>query len=213
MKKIKCKYICEILILAITLVFSGCNNRNESDEAIAVVNPKNQEKAESSSASEGEAHKGPSTSVRELDFKASYERSPYYNSSKEYPIITIVKSQKDLKEHEAKVKGLTVSKLSYVNGNKENNEVDLNKYNDEFFNNKSLIVITLDESSGSVRHNVKSVVKEGNNINIAIERKAPEFGTADMAEWNIYIELNAEDVDKNDVVNIGFNAGLNSGLN
>ncbi|MFR1709388.1 MAG: hypothetical protein ACLSV2_10835 [Clostridium sp.] len=206
MKIIKHKYICGILILATTLVFSGCSNENENDDAIAVINQKNQEKVESKSYSEEEVDKSSSTSARELEFKASYERSPYYNSNKEYPIITIVKSKKDLKEHEAKVKGLTVSKLSYV---KENSEADLNKYNDEFFTNKALIVITLDESSGSVRHNVKNVVKDGNNITIAIERKVPEFGTSDMAEWNIYIELNAEDVDKNDVVNLRFNDGLN----
>ena len=56
-----------------------------------------------------------------------------------------------------------------------------------------------------MRHNVKKVVKDNNEITIGIERKVPEPGTADMAEWNIYIELNAEDVDKNDIVNLGFN--------
>jgi hypothetical protein len=210
MKKAKLKSLCGILILVIALAFLGCNNVNDNEsskeDTTEVIDPSNQDKGESplnsKEKTEDKIVENPSDSTRELEFKASYERSPYYNSSKEYPIITICKSKGDLKEHEAKVKGLTVSKLCYVS---ENNDVNLSKYNDEFFTKKALIVITLDESSGSVRHNVKKVVKDSNEITVAIERKVPELGTADMAEWNIYIELNAEDVDKNDIVNLGFN--------
>ncbi|HAK42841.1 MAG TPA: hypothetical protein DCM59_09265 [Clostridium sp.] len=210
MKKAKLKSLCGILILVIALAFLGCNNVNDNEsskeDTTEVIDPSNQDKGESplnsKEKTEDKIVKNPSDSTRELEFKASYERSPYYNSSKEYPIITICKSKGDLKEHEAKVKGLTVSKLCYVS---ENNDVNLSKYNDEFFTKKALIVITLDESSGSVRHNVKKVVKDSNEITVVIERKVPELGTADMAEWNIYIELNAEDVDKNDIVNLGFN--------
>lgn len=210
MKKTKLKFLCGILIFVIALAFLGCNNVNDNEsskeDTTVVMDPSNQDKGEnplnSEEKTEGKVIKNPSASAGELEFKASYERSPHYNSSKEYPIITICKSKEDLKQHEAKVKGLTVSKLCYVS---ENNDVNLSKYNDEFFTKKALIVITLDESSGSIRHNVKKVVKDNNEITIVIERKVPELGTADMAEWNIYIELNAEDVDKNDIVNLGFN--------
>lgn len=210
MKKAKLKSLCGILIFVIALAFLGCNNVNDNEsskeDTTEVIDSSNQDKGEnplnSEEKTEGKIVKNPSDSIRELEFKASYERSPYYNSSKEYPIITICKSKEDLKKHEAKVKGLTVSKLCYVS---ENNDVNLSKYNDEFFTKKALIVITLDESSGSVRHNVKKVVKDSNEITVVIERKVPELGTTDMAEWNIYIELNAEDVDKNDIVNLGFN--------
>jgi len=226
MKKTKLKSLCVILIFVISLTFLGCNNVNDNEgskeDTTVVIDQSNQDKEEnplnSEEKTEGKIVKNPSASARELEFKASYERSSYYNSSKEYPIITICKSKKDLKEHEAKVKGLTVSKLCYVSENNDvslskyndvslsnYNDVSLSNYNDEFFTKKALIVITLDESSGSVRHNVKKVVKDSNEITIAIERKVPELGTADMAEWNIYIELNAEEVDKNDIVNLGFN--------
>ncbi|WP_346939803.1 hypothetical protein [uncultured Clostridium sp.] len=215
MKKNKLKLLCGILIFVTALGFLGCNNINASEsekdeETVVVVNPENQDDDETSANPEdkdkGEIIKKPSDSARELEFKASYERSPYYNSSKKYPIITICKSKECLKEHEGKVKGLAVSMLSCVS---ENNYLDISKYDDEFFTKKALIIITLDESSGSVRHNVKKVIKEGDEISVAIERKIPELGTADMAEWNIYIELNTEDVDENDIVNLGLNKGLN----
>lgn len=213
MKKNKLKFLCGTLVLTMVVLFSGCNNINtgeseKEEETVVVGNTDNQDNDEISASTEdkGEIIKKPSDSARELEFKASYERSPYYNSSKKYPIITICKSKECLKEHEGKVKGLTVSMLSCVSDNRDAN---ISRYDDEFFAENALIIITLDESSGSVRHNVKKVIKEGNEISIAIERKVPELGTADMAEWNIYIELNAEDIDENDIVNLGLNKGLN----
>lgn len=213
MKKSKLKFLCGTLVLTMVVLFSGCNNINtgeseKEEETVVVGNRDNEDNDEISASTEdkGEIIKKPSDSARELEFKASYERSPYYNSSKKYPIITICKSKECLKEHEGKVKGLTVSMLSCVS---DNRDVNISRYDDEFFAENALIIITLDESSGSVRHNVKKVIKEGNEISIAIERKVPELGTADMAEWNIYIELNAEDIDENDIVNLGLNKGLN----
>lgn len=213
MIKNKLKFLCGTLVLTMVVLFSGCNNINtgeseKEEETVVVGNTDNQDNDEISASTEdkGEIIKKPSDSARELEFKASYERSPYYNSSKKYPIITICKSKECLKEHEGKVKGLTVSMLSCVSDNRDAN---ISRYDDEFFAENALIIITLDESSGSVRHNVKKVIKEGNEISIAIESKVPELGTADMAEWNIYIELNAEDIDENDIVNLGLNKGLN----
>ncbi len=210
MKKNKLKFLCGTLVLTMVVLFLGCNNINtgesEKEEETVVVGNTDNDEISASTEDKGEIIKKPSDSARELEFKASYERSPYYNSSKKYPIITICKSKECLKEHEGKVKGLTVSMLSCTS---ENRDVNISRYDDEFFAKNALIIITLDESSGSVRHNVKKVIKEGNEISIAIERKVPELGTADMAEWNIYIELNAEDIDENDIVNLGLNKGLN----
>jgi len=213
MKMNKLKLLCGTLVLTSMVLFSGCNNINageseKEEKTVEVGNTENQDNDEVSASTEdkGEIIKKPSDSARELEFTDSYERSPYYNSSKKYPIITICKSKECLKEHEGKVKGLTVSMLSFVN---ENRDVDASKYDDEFFSKKALIIVTLDESSGSVRHKVKKIIKEGNEISIAIERMVPGIGTADMAEWNIYIELNTEDVDENDIVNLGLIKGLN----
>lgn len=68
------------------------------------------------------------------------------------------------------------------------------KYNEDFFKTKALIVIGLRETSGSIRHEVKKVTKEDGKINIKIDRIVPEIGTADMAEWEIYIEVNKADI-------------------
>ena len=78
------------------------------------------------------------------------------------------------------------------------------KYNEEFFKTKALIVIEVQEGSGSVRHEVSKVVKNGDIITVGIKRIVPEFGTADMAEWAIFVEIDNSVIDDNTVANLVF---------
>lgn len=65
----------------------------------------------------------------------------------------------------------------------------IEKNPDEFFENNYLVIVLLEERSGSIRHEVKSIDKRGR---ITINRLLPSRGsmvTQDMAEWHIVIEL------------------------
>ncbi len=54
---------------------------------------------------------------------------------------------------------------------------------------EELIKPILEEGSGSIRHEVKSVVKNPDgSFAVEIERDVPEVGTDDMAEWHIIVE-------------------------
>ena len=46
------------------------------------------------------------------------------------------------------------------------------------------MVVVLEEGSGSVSHEVTEVTDRS----VTIERRIPEVGTADMAEWHILIQ-------------------------
>ncbi|MCL2444459.1 MAG: hypothetical protein FWD13_13490 [Treponema sp.] len=61
------------------------------------------------------------------------------------------------------------------------------KYTDNYFTDNFLVIVLLEENSGSNRHEVEKVETNGD---IIINRLIPEIGTADMATWNIIIELN-----------------------
>jgi hypothetical protein len=63
----------------------------------------------------------------------------------------------------------------------------IEKYSDDFFAGNYLVIVLLGEGSGSIRHKVERVDTNGD---IVITRQLPEIGTADMAAWNIIIELN-----------------------
>jgi len=65
----------------------------------------------------------------------------------------------------------------------------IGKYSDDFFKSKYLVIVIFQEISGSIRHEVKRVDKNGV---ISIDRLVPGEGramTADMAEWHVVIEL------------------------
>ena len=63
------------------------------------------------------------------------------------------------------------------------------QYNDSFFTDNFLVLISVSEISGSNRHAVSSISEDGDVLIINIDREVPDFGTADMAGWLIIIEL------------------------
>ena len=64
-----------------------------------------------------------------------------------------------------------------------------NNYDEGYFSSKKIVIVTLIEGSGSVRHRVDKIDQAGN---IYISRLLPEIGTADMAEWRVLIELSRD---------------------
>lgn len=69
------------------------------------------------------------------------------------------------------------------------------KYDNEFFEENSLLLIYVGEGSGSIRHKVTSVTREENKLSVYIERLVPEAGTCDMAGWLITVELKKSDIE------------------
>ena len=127
---------------------------------------------------------GGSLKGEEIPFEAKIDKTGSYTSGKAFPKISVVKNKEDLG---------AIDYLSYGD-----------KYDEEFFKTKALIVIELQETSGSVRNEVTKVVKNGEKITIGIKKTIPEIGTADMAEWAVYVEVDNSFVGDNTVVDIAF---------
>ena len=64
----------------------------------------------------------------------------------------------------------------------------IERYDNAWFADRQLIVVLLEEGSGSVRHWVTDV-KGGADTEVSVSRMVPEVGTDDMAEWHILIEV------------------------
>ena len=79
-------------------------------------------------------------------------------------------------------------------------------YDEDFFLDRSLIVVRLEEGSGSNRHEVTDVLLDSGAYLVQITRILPGpgyAGTCDMAEWHILIEIpKAEDDVPPDAVNL-----------
>mgnify|MGYP006954373206 CR=1 FL=1 len=67
------------------------------------------------------------------------------------------------------------------------------KYDESFFEDKTLVFVLLSEGSGSVSHKVRSINFNNGVLEVKVKRKVPELGTCDMAEWTVMFEISKEE--------------------
>lgn len=68
-------------------------------------------------------------------------------------------------------------------------EQRLEKYNNNYFANKGLIIVTIQEESSEVKNTLSSVNKVKNNIDIKIDRKRPQTVIFDTSMNHFIIEV------------------------
>ena len=81
--------------------------------------------------------------------------------------------------------------VSVENCMKLSNAVE--KYDESFFEDKTLVFVLLSEGSGSVSHKVRSINFNNGVLKVKVKRKVPEVGTCDMAEWTVIFEISKEE--------------------
>ena len=131
-----------------------------------------------------------SNAVTALEFKAQYIRANLlqYDPAPNFPETVLIKDRGELEKYYAD------------NINKYNLRWDspdcfyeavLNGYDEDFFKERCLLFVVVQEGSGSISHVVKKVEYDQNSgtIGTVIDRIVPNTGTDDMAEWHIVIEL------------------------
>lgn len=143
-------------------------------------------------------------------FSAQYIRTNGYNENTDYPIVTVIRSRKELKSYYRKNKKYyDLERKDKIYSDTTGGFLDAcDKYTDEYFETNSLILILLEEGSGSNRHEVQNVYLDAQNSSweITIDRKVPEIGTCDMAEWHIFLEIQEGNaIRKNDKIDIILN--------
>ena len=118
-------------------------------------------------------------------FNAQYIRTNGYSDGAVYPKKKLITSRAELD--------------SYIEANKDIYDFKgwdtitgfMNataKYDDNWFSSHKLLVVVLEEGSGSISHTVAEV----NGLGVTIQREIPEVGTCDMAEWHILIEVDKD---------------------
>ena len=65
------------------------------------------------------------------------------------------------------------------------------KYDADYFKNQILLMVILEEPSGSNRHKVQKISESDGRTSIEIDRIIPECGDDDVASWHILIEPEA----------------------
>ena len=123
---------------------------------------------------------------KEYEFKAHYIRTDSTNAGTEYPQYSIIRSRGELDDYIAKYKEWY--DLGSADSTDANFMTVTGQYTDEWFETHQLILVLLEESSGSVTHQVTELTES----DVTIQRIVPEVGTADMAEWHIVIEADKD---------------------
>lgn len=139
--------------------------------------------------------------IKECEFSVQYIRTDGYHDGVRYPVVTVIHSVNELNAYyEAnKDKYSLERRAGAISSDSTVGFLDAcDKYDEEYFESKILLIVLLEEGSGSVRHKVERVANEADGITVDITTIVPEIGTCDMAEWHILIEPEvgfAEDAD------------------
>ena len=126
-----------------------------------------------------------------VGFAPQYIRTNGYHEDVEYPVVKIIRSVDELNAYYNAAKG----KYDLARKEKVYSDTTIgflnacDKYDDAYFEEQILVMVLLEEGSGSIRHNV-DYVKTGSDgtLHVGIRRIVPEIGTDDMAQWHILIE-------------------------
>ena len=129
-----------------------------------------------------------------VGFDAQYIRTGGYHEDARYPAVRLIRSVRELRAYyEANKEKYSLGRNDNVSSDSTIGFLDAcDKYDGAYFEDHVLIMVLLEEGSGSNRHQVRSVhMSDGGRCCIYIDRIVPEVGTCDMAEWHILIEPEA----------------------
>lgn len=139
-------------------------------------------------------------------FEAQYIRTNGYSKDRSYPFHVVIDSREELEAYyEANKELFDLERKDKVYSDTTIGFLDAcDKYDDTYFERQNLVLIVLEEGSGSIRHKLTDVRRRSNENgdadgwNITIDRIVPEVGTDDMAQWHLFLEIQMGDVIKSD---------------
>ena len=125
---------------------------------------------------------------------AQYIRTDGYHEDVVYPVVTVVRSVEKLTEYyHANKDRYYLERRDQVYADSSIGFLDAcDKYDAAYFEDQILVLVLLQEGSGSIQHKVEDVKTDAEGkLSVSISSIVPEIGTDDMAQWHIFIEPEA----------------------
>lgn len=126
-----------------------------------------------------------------VSFVPHYIRTDGFAEEAAYPVVKVIRSVDELNAYyNANKDKYNLERKSEVYSDTSIGFLDAcDRYDEAYFETQILVMVLVEEGSGSVRHNVDSVkVGWDDKLYISICSIVPEVGTCDMALWHILIE-------------------------
>lgn len=132
-----------------------------------------------------------------LEFSDRYARTNGYHEGVDYPRVAVLDSVAAVEEYDRANKEAYDLEAKIQTGTGIDRDLGFWNicagYDAAFFRESYVVLILLEEPSGSIRHKVTAASQyEDGRVGIAVERIVPEAGTDDMAQWHIFVELSRE---------------------
>lgn len=109
----------------------------------------------------------------------------------EYPYTCVIRSRAELEAYYEDHKAFfDLERKGTASGDTAVGFLDAcDRYDEAFFQERDLILVVLEERSGSVRHELQSIQARDGGWLLTIRCIVPEVGTCDMAQWHILAEI------------------------
>lgn len=199
------KYLSLLLAIFLVLAVSGCRSSDADLQAVPTDPPAQTSPATTPTDPAPETQ--PDTNIQlpvqnpvntmpggtPVAFNAQYIRTDGYHAGAAFPRVVIIRTYDELQKYYSNNCGIfDLERKTTVYSDTTIGFLDAcDKYDAAYFEENILLMVLLEEGSGSVRHEVTDVFTyESGELNIAIQFHSPEIGTCDMAQWHILIELN-----------------------
>ncbi len=136
-----------------------------------------------------------------INFDAQYIRTGAYAEINGYPILAVLRSRSELNAYYKANKNSfylerRVIKEGYVNETIGFLDA-VDKYDEEFFENETLVIIVFEEVSGSITHEISNVwLNADGKFCVEINSDVPYMCDDAMQHWHIIIEIPKEKAPK-----------------
>ena len=134
--------------------------------------------------------------MTEVDWAAQYIRTNGYQDGAKFPRVAVIRNTKELNDYyNVNNQTFDLERKEKVYSDTTIGFLDVcDQYDEAFFEKNYLIFVLLEEGSGSVRHEVRSIGQTSDEkISVSIDSILPDgAGTCDMAEWHIILELSRD---------------------
>lgn len=128
--------------------------------------------------------------------QAKYIRTNAARDGVSFPSVQVIGSRQELTDYYDSYKDILdlESRQPHDDGTGDGFLDVCDGYDESFFAEQFLVFVLLEEGSGAVSHQVRSVEKrEDGVLAVSIDKTVPEVGTCDMAQWHIILELRRQE--------------------